>query len=131
MPPRKNYVCFFTTMTLAVEKKINQLMGYIRQLAPTTVGEMQERMLMDLTSKLREAIDHQQLTWMNKRDKILQPHLSSVAETIATGEAALRKAERFVVLGNNGRSQPRTTPDSPSARPDCLDNTLKLARGTT
>ena len=106
-------------------------MGYVRQLSPPAVGEMQERMLMDLTSKLREAIDHLQLTWMNKRDKVLEPHFdevsSSVAETIATGEAALPKAKKFIVLGNNGRSPPRRTSDSPSDRPDCLDNTLKPA----
>ena len=114
MPPRKNYVRFFTTMMLAVEKKINQLMGYVRQLAPPAVGEMQERMLMDLTSGLREAIDNLQITWSNMKDEILQPHLdqvcSSVQETIATGEAAMRKKERFVDQGqNNSRSPPRPT----------------------
>ena len=85
-------------MTLAVEKKINQLMGYIRQLTLTAVSDIQERMLMDLTSKLREAIDNLQITWSNKRDKIMHSYLDqvrgSVQETIATGEAALRRAER-------------------------------------
>ena len=66
MPNIKNYTRYFTTMTLAVEKKITQLLGYVQQLSQPTVGEMQERMLMDLTSQLREALDNLQLTWMNK-----------------------------------------------------------------
>ena len=90
---------------------------------------------MDLTGKLRESIDHLQLTWLNKRDEVLQPNLNevskSVAETIATGEATLHKAERFIVLGNNGRSPSRATPDSQSEIPDRLDNTLKPAGSLT
>ena len=117
-------------MTLAVEKKVSQLIGYVWQLSPHAVGEMQERMLMDLTSKLREAIDHLQLRWTDKREEILVPHFEgvrgSVAKTNATGEAALRKAEQFVVRGNNGRSLSRAI-DSQSDRLDRLDNTLKPA----
>ena len=128
MPPRRNYIRFFSVMTLAVEKKVSQLIGYVWQLSPHAVGEMQERMLMDLTSKLREAIDHLQLRWTDKREEILVPHFEgvrgSVAKTNATGEAALRKAEQFVVRGNNGRSLSRAI-DSQSDRLDRLDNTLK------
>ena len=40
-------------MALGVEKKITQLLNYIRPLSPTTVGEMQEWMLMDLTNQLQ------------------------------------------------------------------------------
>ena len=97
---------------------------------------MQEQMLMDLTSGLREAIDNLQITWSNKKDEILQPHLdqvcSSVQETIATGEAALRKEERFVDQGqNNSRSPPRPTSGNPPDRPDRLDNTLRPAGNLT
>ena len=49
-------------MALGVEKKITQLLNYIRPLSPTAVGEMQERMLMDLTNQLQNSIDHIQLT---------------------------------------------------------------------
>ena len=76
-------------MTLAVEKKINQLMGYIRQLTPTAVSDIQERMLMDITNKLQEAIDNLQITWSNKRDEVPLPNhdqvCAMVQETIATG----------------------------------------------
>ena len=61
MPQTKNYVNYFTTMSLGVEKKITQLLNYIRPLSPTAVGEMQERMLMDLTNQLQKSIDHIQL----------------------------------------------------------------------
>ena len=97
---------------------------------------MQEQMLMDLTSGLREAIDNLQITWSNKKDEILQPHLdqvgSSVQETIATVEAALRKEERFVDQGqNNSRLPPRPTSGNPPDRPDRLDNTLRPAGNMT
>ena len=66
MPQKKNYVNYFTTMALSVEKKITQLLNYVRPLSPTAVGEMQEWMLMDLTRQLQESIDHLQLTWLEK-----------------------------------------------------------------
>ena len=98
MPQKKNYVNYFTTMTLGIIKKITQLLNYVRPLSPTAVVEMQEQMLMDLTRQLRESIDHLQLTWLEKRDEVLLPSLekvsTSVASTIATGEVALRKAAR-------------------------------------
>ena len=95
-------------MALGVEKKITQLLNYIRPLSPTTVGEMQERMLMDLTHQLQASIDHMQLTWLEKWDELQPPNFERVStfvwNTIATGEAASRKAERFVVLSNRPRS---------------------------
>ena len=66
MPPAKNYLGYFTTMTLGVEGRISQLLNYIRPLSSTAVGEMQERMIMDITRQLRESIDHCQLTWLEK-----------------------------------------------------------------
>ena len=131
MPQKKNYVRYFTAMTLGVKKKITQLLNYVRPLSPTAVGEMQERMLMDLTHQLQESIDHLQLTWLEKRDEVLQPNLdtvsNSMASTVATGEAALRKAERFFVLGNKGRSPIHPSSDLPIDKPDRLDNTLRPA----
>ena len=92
MPQKKNYVWYFTTMTLGVEKKITQLLNYVRPLSPSAVSEMQERMLMDLTRQLRESIDHLQLTWLEKRDEVLPPNLdtvsNSVASTVTTVEVA-------------------------------------------
>ena len=52
-------------------------MNYVRPLSPTAVGEMQERMLMDLTRQLQESIDQLQLTWLEKQDKVLLPSLDS------------------------------------------------------
>ena len=104
-------------MALGVEKKITQLLNYIRPLSPTVVGEMQERMLMDLTNQLQKSIDHIQLTWLEKRDKVPQSHFKRVntflRDILATGEAALRKAERFVVLGARPRSLTRPPTEPP------------------
>ena len=87
-------------MTFGVERRISQLIIYVRSLDATTVGEMQERMLMDFTRNLREAIDNCQLAWLDKRDEV---HLISTDKirklmdsTVNTGEAALRKAQRFI-----------------------------------
>ena len=85
-------------MTLGVKKNITQLLGYLRQLTPSAIGEMQEWMLMDLTGQQRESIDHLQLMWLSE----------SVARTFSTGEAALHKAKRFIVMDNKGR--PPTVP---------------------
>ena len=101
MPPKnKNHLSYFTTMTFGVERRISQLINYVRSLDATTVGEMQERMLMDFTRNLREAIDNCQLAWLDKRDEV---HLISTDKirklmdsTVNTGEAALRKAQRFI-----------------------------------
>ena len=101
MPPKnKNLLNYFTTMTFGVERRISQLLNYIRSLDAATVGEMQERMLMDFTRNLREAIDNCQLAWLDKRDEV---HLISTDKirklmdsTVNTGEAALRKAQRFI-----------------------------------
>ena len=129
MPQKKNYVRYFTTMTLGIEKKINQLLNYVRPLSPTAVGEMQERMLMDLTRQLRESIDHLQLMWFEKRDEVHLLSLERVSQakalTIARGEATLRKAERFIILGSKHKSPVRSPPDPPIDKSDCLDNTLK------
>ena len=48
MPQKKNYVNYFTTMTLGVEKKITQLLNYVQPLSPIAVSEMQERMWLRL-----------------------------------------------------------------------------------
>ena len=77
MPQKKNYVNYFTTMTLGIIKKITQLLNYVRPLSPTAVVEMQEQMLMDLTRQLRESIDQLQLTWLEKQDEVLLPSLDS------------------------------------------------------
>ena len=104
MPQKKNYIRYFTAMTLGVKKNITQLLGYLRQLTLSAIGEMQEWMLMDLTGQQRESIDHLQLMWLSE----------SVARTFSTGEAALRKAERFIVMDNKGRppTVPPLTPQS-------------------
>ena len=98
-------------------------------LSPTTVGEMQERMLMDLTNQLQASIDHIQLTWLEKRDELQPPNFERVntflRNAIATGEAALRKAERFVVLSNRPRTPARPSTEPPADKLDRLDNTLK------
>ena len=116
-------------MALGVEKKITQLLNYVRPLSPTAVGEMQERMLMDLTRQLQESIDHLQLTWLEKRDKIQPLSLDRVStfvrSTVPTGEAALRNTERFVVLGSKPKSPVRPPTEPPTYKPDHLDNTLK------
>ena len=129
MPQKKNYVNYFSTMALGVEKKITQLLNYIRPLSPTAVGEMQERMLMDLTNQLQNSIDHIQLTWLEKRDEVPQPHFKRVntflRDVLATGEAALRKAEQFVVLGTRPRSPARPPTEPPVDKLERLDNTLK------
>ena len=129
MPQKKNYVNYFSTMALGVEKKITQLLNYIRLLSPTAVGEMQKRMLMDLTNQLQNSIDHIHLTWLEKRDEVPQPHFERVntflKEVLATGEAALRKAERFVVLSTRPRSPARPSTKPPADKFDRLDNTLK------
>ena len=116
-------------MALSVEKKITQLLNYVRALSPTAVSEMQERMLMDLTRQLQESIDHLQLTWLEKRDKIQPPNFDRVStfmrSTVATGEAALRKAKRFVVLGSKPKSPVRPPTEPPTYKPDHFDNPLK------
>ena len=66
MPQKKIYEQYFTTMTLGVEKKITQLLNYVGPLSPTAIGELQERMLMDLTRQLQKSIDHLQLRWLEK-----------------------------------------------------------------
>ena len=90
-------------------------------------------MLRDLTRQLRESIDHLQLMWLEKRDEVLLPSLKkvskSLAATVAMGEAALRKAELFVVLGSKAESSIRPSSDLPIDKPDCLDNTLKPEGG--
>ena len=100
MPQTKNYLSYFTTMTLGVERRISQLLNYIRPLSPTAVGEMQERMLMNITRQLRESIDHCQLTWLKKRNEVHPLSTEKVRKlvdsTVNTGEAALRKAQRFI-----------------------------------
>ena len=129
MPQMKNYVNYFTKMALGVEKKITQLLNYVRPLSPTAVGEIQEQMLMDLTRQLQESIDHLQLTWLEKRDQIQPPNFDRVStfvrSTIATGEAALRKAKRFVVLGSRPKLLVHPPTEPPTNEPDCLDNTFK------
>ena len=90
---------------------------------------MQERMLMDLTRQLQESIYHLQLTWLEKRDEIPPPNFDRVStfvrSTVATGEAALPKGERFVVLGSKPKSPVCPTTEPPTDKPDRLDNTLK------
>ena len=116
-------------MALGVEKKITQLLNYVRPLSPTAVGEMQERMLMDLTHQLQASIDPMQLTWLEKQDKPQPPNFDRVStfvrNTIATKEAALQKAERFVVLGNRPRLPARPPTEPPTDKLDRLNNTLK------
>ena len=123
MPPAKNYLGYFSTMTLGVERRISQLLNYIRPLSPTAVGEMQERMIMDITRQLRESIDHCQLSWLEKRDEVhplsTEKIRKLVDSTVNMGEAALRKAERFAAQGD------KPTARTPVDRPDRLDNTLK------
>ena len=67
--------------------------------------------------------------WLEKRDEVPQPHFERVNtflhEVLATGEAALRKAERFVVLSNRPRLLARPSTKPPADKLDCLDNTLK------
>ena len=91
---------------------------------------MQERMPMDLTRHLQESIDHLQLTWLEKRDEIQPLSLDRVSafvrSTVATGEAALHKAEGFVILGSKPKLPVRPSSEPPTDKPDCLDNTLKL-----
>ena len=142
MPPKRNYILFFTTTTLAVEKKINQLGTYLKQLDPTAVSNIQERMLMVLTNKLQEVIDNLQSTWWNKRDKVtLANHnrvCTMVQETITNGEDALQGTEMFAVhvqhpgqgsQQGNGRPipHPKLNPGVPPDKPDGLYNTLKPA----
>ena len=90
---------------------------------------MQERMLMDLTNQLQVSIDHIQLTWLEKRDEVQPPNFKRVntflRNAIATREAALRKAERFVVLSNRPRSPARPSTEPPTDKLDRLGNTLK------
>ena len=122
-------------MNLAVEKKVQQLLNYIQKLTQPTIGEMQARMLVDISGTLRGAIDNLQCTWAIKRDELHRQDLDmvsqSVSETISTGEAALRKAERFVIHGDPGRQPPRgMAPNSPG-RVDKLDNTLKPSGNLT
>ena len=122
-------------MNLAVEKKVQQLLNYIQKLTQPTIGEMQARMLVDLSGTLRRAIDNLQCTWAIKRDELHRQDLDmvsqSVSETINTGEAALRKAETFVIQGDPGRQPPRgMAPNSPE-RVDKLDNTLKPSGNLT
>ena len=92
MPQKKKYVNCFTTMALGVEKKITQLLNYVRPLSPTTAGEMQERMLMDLTHQLQASIDPMQLTWLEKQDKPQPPNFDRVStfvrNTIATKDSS-------------------------------------------
>ena len=71
MPPKnKNHLSYFTTMTFGVERRIAQLLNYIRPLDAMLIGEMQERMIMDFTRNLRESIDNCQLAWLDKRDEV-------------------------------------------------------------
>ena len=57
-------------MTLGVKKNITQLLGYLRQLTPSAIGEMQEWMLMDLTGQQRESIDHLQFMCSFEKSKL-------------------------------------------------------------
>ena len=84
--------------------------------------------IKDFTRNLREAIDNCQLAWLDKRDEV---HLIStekvrrlVDSTVNTGEAALRKAERFVAQCC-GIASNRKPPNTSMDKPDRLDNTLK------
>ena len=73
--------------------------------------------------------DHIQLTWLEKRDKLQPPNFKRVniflRNAIATGVAALWKAEWFVVLSNKPRSPARSSTKPPADKLDRLDNTLK------
>ena len=128
MPPKiKNHLSYFTTMTFGFERSISQLINYVRSLDATTVGEMQERMLMDFTRNLREAIDNCQLAWLDKRDEVHTISTEKVRRlvdsTVNTGEAALRKAKRFIAQCC-GFASNRKPPGTPIDKPDHLDNTL-------
>ena len=129
MPPKiKNHLTYFTTMTFGVERRISQLINYIRSLDAKTVGEMQERMLMDFTRNLREAIDNCQLAWLDKRDEVHPISTDKIRKlvdsTVNTGEAALRKAQTFIAECC-GIASNRKPPGTPVDRPERLDNTLK------
>ena len=129
MPPKnKNHLSYFTTMTFGVERRISQLLNYIRSLDVATVGEMQERMLMDFNRNLIEAMDNCQLAWLDRRDEIhpisTEKIRKLVDSTVHMGEAALRKAERFIAQ-HCGIAPTQKPPNTPMDKPDRLDNTLK------
>ena len=128
MPPKnKNLLNYFNTMTFGVERRISQLLNYIRSLDAATVGEMQERMLLDFNRNLREAMDDCKLAWLDKRDEIhpisKEKIRKNVDSTVLMGEAALRKAERFTT--QCGVTPNRTPPNTSMDKPDRLENTLK------
>ena len=116
-------------MATGIKKKITKLLNYIRPLSPTAVGKMQERMLMNLTNQLQSSIDHMHLMWLEKRDEVPQPQFERfntfLHGVLATGEAALQKAEQFLVLSNRPRSPARPSTKPPADKLDCLDNILK------
>ena len=129
MPPKKeNHLTHFTTITFGVERRISQLLNYIRSLVAATVGEMQERILMDFNRNLREAMDNCQLTWLDRRDEIhpisREKIRKLVDSTVHMGEAALRKAERFVAERDASNRKPPKTPTMD--KPDRLDNTGRM-----
>ena len=87
-------------------------------------------MLTDYIDQLQVAHDNLQCKWLNKRDEVEQHDLNRVTtfvdKCINTGDAALRKADRLIVQGTDGR--PRSPPRGKSHSPekvDKLDNTLK------
>ena len=84
---------------------------------------------MDLTHQLQASIDHMQLMWLEKRDKLQPPNFDRVSRfvrnTIVTGEAALRKAERFLVLGNRPKLLAHSPTEHHTDKLGCLVNSLK------
>ena len=82
---------------------------------------------MDLTNKLREAIDNLQITWSNKRDEVPLPNhdqvCAMVQETIATEEAALRGAVRFVVRVQHPGQGSRQVNSWPTPHPNSNSGT--------
>ena len=105
MPPKSKlkYDRFFTMITLAVEKKINQLGRYIESLEEdghTGINVIQQRMLMTHTDRMRKAVDELEAEWLRVRDDIPQANLNRVHaivdETVVSGKEALCGGEMFV-----------------------------------
>ena len=115
-------------MALGVEKKITQLLNFGRSPLPWS-ARCKNGCSWTLPINSKRPLTTYNLRGLKKRDELQPPNFERVntvlRNAIATGEAALRKAERFVVLSNRPRSPARSSTEPPADKLDCLDNTLK------
>ena len=104
-------------MNLAVEKKVQQLLNYIQKLTQPAIGEMQARMLVDLSGTLRRAIDNLQCTWAIKRDELHRQDLDMVSQSVSERPSAPGKrlyvrpkhsSSRGILADNHPVAWPRT-----------------------